>query len=488
MEESARGPLRQDDRASDRRRAHRHRPVRRRTAPAVERRRACRSLLPRLSQCALPVHRRQAAAGGADRGGRDRRRPAVHPPPRRVRPGFDARTRVASRRSCCPPRRQELSRPSGPTDPFHRRLHRPGLGRPRDPRAVERREPADHDLSRDEDRADLVHAALGAHVHALRLLVARLEVPGAARPDTEPLLAELRVVKILVTGGTGFVGPKIIHALRAEERDVRALVRRPDRARRLADWGVETVTGDVTDPASLRVALAGCTHVVHLVALIAGRPEDFDRVMTQGTRNLLQAAGEAGVERFVLMSALGTSEATRNTVPYFRAKWEMEHAVRDSGLEHTIFRPSFVFGRDGGVLPTFVKQVRYAPVVSVIGPGTQRIQPVWVEDVAACFAQSVDLPAAANRTFEIGGLDVVTWDGLYRTIAKVLGKRRPLVHVPIAVARAGARLTQWAPGAPLTTDQIAMLAGPDNVVTSNDAVETFVLPLVALDEQIRRAA
>jgi len=295
-------------------------------------------------------------------------------------------------------------------------------------------------------------------------------------------------VKILVTGGTGFVGPKIIHALRAEERDVRALVRRPDRARRLADWGVETVTGDVTDPASLRVALAGCTHVVHLVALIAGRPEDFDRVMTQGTRNLLQAAGEAGVERFVLMSALGTSEATRNTVPYFRAKWEMEHAVRDSGLEHVIFRPSFVFGRDGGVLPTFVKQVRYSPVVTVIGPGRQRSQPIWVDDVAGYFARSLDEPRAANRTFELGGPETVTWDELYLRIASVLGKRRRLAHVPFSLARAGARLTQALPRAPLTADQVEMLAGPDNVVTSNDAVETFVLPLVALDEQIRRAA
>ncbi|HZP73988.1 MAG TPA: complex I NDUFA9 subunit family protein [Gaiellaceae bacterium] len=293
------------------------------------------------------------------------------------------------------------------------------------------------------------------------------------------------MTKVLVTGGTGFVGPKVVAALRDRGLEVRALVRRADRTP-LTD--VELATGDVTDPASLRAALEGCTHVVHLVAIIKGKPEDFDRVMRRGTANLLAAAKDAGVERFVLMSALGTNEQTKELVPYFRAKWAMEQDVASSGLEHVIFRPSFVFGRDGGVLPTFVKQVRYAPVVSVIGPGTQRIQPVWVDDVAACFAQAVDLPAAANRTFELGGPEVVTWDGLYRTIAKVLGKRRPLVHVPITVARTGAQLTQWLPGAPLTADQVAMIDAGDNVVEENDAAETFTLEGVPLGEQIRRAA
>ena len=293
-------------------------------------------------------------------------------------------------------------------------------------------------------------------------------------------------MKILVTGGTGFVGPRVVHALRAQGRDVRALVRSPDHAGRLTSLGVELATGDVTDAASLEAAAAGCTHVVHLVAIIKGRPQEFERVMTQGTRNLIAAAKGAGVERFVLMSALGTSEQSRTAVPYFGAKWAMEQDVAASGLEHTIFRPSFVFGR-GGALPTFMKQVRYSPVVSVIGSGTQHIQPIWVDDVAEYFARGVDLPEAANRTFELGGPDVVTWDGLYRTIAKVLGKRRALVHVPVPLARTGATVIERLPGAPLTADQVTMIELGDNAVTNSDAVDTFKLPLVPLEEQIRRA-
>jgi uncharacterized protein YbjT (DUF2867 family) len=292
-------------------------------------------------------------------------------------------------------------------------------------------------------------------------------------------------VRILVTGGTGFIGPKVVHALRAQERDVRALVRHPERAAQLANWGVQLAQGDVTDPASLAAAMDGCTHVVHLVAIITGRPADFDRVMTQGTQNLVAAAQAAGVERFVLMSALGSSDPP---VPYFAAKAAMEETVAASGLEHVILRPSFVFGKDGGVLPLFVKQVRWSPVVPVLGPGLQRSQPIWVDDVAAYFARAVDEPQAANRTFELGGPDTVNWNELYHRIAKVLGKRRRLVHIPFSVARAGALATQWAPGAPLSADQVQMLAGPDNVASSNDAVATFQLPLVPLDEQIRRAA
>ena len=146
------------------------------------------------------------------------------------------------------------------------------------------------------------------------------------------------------------------------------------------------------------------------------------------------------------MSALGTQETTKDAVPYYGAKWQMEQDLKASGLEHVIFRPSFVFGPGGGALQTFMRQVSLSPVVTVIGPGLQRVQPIWIEDVAAYFAAAVDRPDAANRTFEIGGPDVVDWNELYRRIASVLGKRRRLVHLPLGVVRAGARLTQSTSG------------------------------------------
>jgi uncharacterized protein YbjT (DUF2867 family) len=113
---------------------------------------------------------------------------------------------------------------------------------------------------------------------------------------------------ILVTGGTGFIGPYVVHALRARDLPVRVLVRDARRGSRATAWGAELVQGDVTEPASLTVALDGVDAVVHLVAIIKGAPADFERVMAQGTRNVVAAAKAAGVRRFVLASALGLDE------------------------------------------------------------------------------------------------------------------------------------------------------------------------------------
>jgi NADH dehydrogenase len=294
-------------------------------------------------------------------------------------------------------------------------------------------------------------------------------------------------VTVLVTGGTGFVGPHVVHALRARDIPVRALVRKPARASRLAAWGAELAGGDVTDRASLHAACEGVDAVVHLVAIIRGGPADFERVMVEGTRNVVAAAQEAGARRFVLASALGLDERTKDAVPYFAAKWQMERAVKESGVEHVILRPSFVFGRDGGVLPTFIRLARYAPVTPIVGPGTQRLQPIWVEDVAQYYAHAIEEQAAANRTFELGGPDAVSWNEFWERLKRVLGVRRPSVHVPFGAMRAQATLTERLPGAPVTRDQLTMLALGDNVVSDRSAVETFRLPLASLDEQLRRA-
>ena len=292
---------------------------------------------------------------------------------------------------------------------------------------------------------------------------------------------------VLVTGGTGFIGPHVVHALRARDIPVRALVRDPGRASRLGSWGAELATGDVTDAASLKTACAGVDAVVHQVAIIKGSKQAFETVMEQGTRNVVAAAQEAGVRRFILASALGLDERSKDAVPYFAAKWQMEKAVRESGLEHVIFRPSFVFGSDGGVLPTFIRLARYAPVTPIIGPGRQRLQPIWVEDLAEYYARALAEPAAANRTFDLGGPEAVSWNEFWERLKRVLGVHRPSIHVPFGLMRAQATVTERLPGAPVSRDQLTMLQLGDNVVGDSSAVETFQLPLVPLDEQFRRA-
>lgn len=176
--------------------------------------------------------------------------------------------------------------------------------------------------------------------------------------------------RVLVTGGTGFIGSRIVGALAARGKPVRCLVRGGESPRE----GVEAAAGDMTDGDSLRRAAEGCDVVVHLVAGKLGLPAEFQNKMAQATKNLIGAAKDAGVQRLVLMSSLGTDERTAGLTAYSRAKWEAQQALQASGLEWAVFKPSFVFGADGGMLPSFKKLAR-GPVIVVPGNGKRRLQP-----------------------------------------------------------------------------------------------------------------
>jgi NADH dehydrogenase len=296
---------------------------------------------------------------------------------------------------------------------------------------------------------------------------------------------------ILVTGGAGFVGGHVVHELRRRELPVRCLVRdSSDKAAgRLSSWGCELVDGDMTDAESLRRAVDGVDRVVHLVAIRQGKDEQFRRVMVEGTASLLHAAKEAEVRRFVHMSALGTSEETKDLVPYYRAKWDTELLVKSSDIPWVIFRPSFVFAADGGILPTFVKLARLAPVTPIVGSGKQRIQPIWADDVATYFADAVERDDVTDRIVELGGPDVVSWDEFWERLKRVRGQRRPSVHVPMGLMKINALVTERLPGdIPLTRDLLKMLDHGDNVVTDPEPAALFDVSLVPLDEQLRRAA
>jgi uncharacterized protein YbjT (DUF2867 family) len=129
-------------------------------------------------------------------------------------------------------------------------------------------------------------------------------------------------------------------------------------------------------------------------------------------------------------------------------------------------------------------------VTGIVGSGKQRIQPIWMDDIGAHFAAAVDKPEATNQTFELGGPDIVSWNELWQRIRRTLGiRRRPTMHLPTALMRIPATVTERLPGnIPLTRDLLKMLEAGDNVVSNDAAVRTFEIPLVPLDEQLRRAA
>jgi len=209
---------------------------------------------------------------------------------------------------------------------------------------------------------------------------------------------------------------------------------------------------------------------VHLVGIIVEKgPATFHAVHVDGTRRVVEAARQAGIERFVHMSAVGARDE-RGATPYHRTKWHAEQLVRASGLSHAVFRPSIISGPESAPIRTLARLHRWSPVVPVFGDGRFPTQPVWVEDVALAFALSVEQPSLSG-VFELGGPQVLTYEEFLLAIGQAAGHPRPLVHMPLALARAAAgAFDLLGAAAPLTSDQLQMLvegsATPDNAIES----------------------
>lgn len=276
-------------------------------------------------------------------------------------------------------------------------------------------------------------------------------------------------MRVLVTGGTGFVGTHVVNALARRGHSVAVLARDVQSVRNRYNHPVESFAGNVLDPASLAPAVSGRDAVVHLVGIIheAG-DQTFDRMHREATENVVGAATAAGVRRFVHMSAMGASDDAPSE--YGRTKAAGQRAVERSSASWTIFRPSIIFGRGDGFVSLLAPIVRNNPgFIPVIGSGATRFMPVSIYDVARIFADALDMPETAGKIYEIGGPQILTLNEIYREIATAVGKpRKPLVHLPLWWGRflasrfEGAFRRGWIDSPPLTRDQIASLTR-DNV-------------------------
>lgn len=233
---------------------------------------------------------------------------------------------------------------------------------------------------------------------------------------------------------------------------------------------VEVVTGDLNDPPALARLVAGADAVVHLVGIIAEtRTATFAGVHVEGPRRVADAARTAGVRRIVHMSAIG-ARADPAATPYHRTKAAGEAVIRATPVPHVILRPTLIVGPESVPLTMLARLHRVLPAVPVFGDGHFPLQPIWIGDVAAAFTRAAE-GAVPQGTFEIGGPDRVTYAEFVRAIGRSIGRPRPLLHVPLPLARLGARLGDALPGdlAPLTTDQLQMLiegsTAADNAVT-----------------------
>lgn len=285
---------------------------------------------------------------------------------------------------------------------------------------------------------------------------------------------------ILVTGATGFVGSHVVRRLvKTPGMQVRAMVRSSSRAGALdgaeiagALQGAETVVADVTLPETLPQALAGVDRIVHAAAITGNLKEPYrgayDRINRVGTENLMKAAAAAGVSRVVVMSGLGTQPAAAGT--YMATRWGLEEAVRNSGIRFVILQPSVLFGDGAEFVSALARLARTSPVLPLLGGGSLRFQPLWIEDLVSCLALALDADRHDGRAIPLGGSEYASFKEVIQTICAAIGVRRLMVPLPLAIAKLqAAMMAAVLPHPPLTPAALELFAF-DNA-TLLDAVD-----------------
>lgn len=294
---------------------------------------------------------------------------------------------------------------------------------------------------------------------------------------------------VLVTGATGVVGIPTVGALLRRDHAARLYARHA--SDHVGAWpsGVTAYDGSVDDIEALTRALEGCSAVIHLAGIVTERGADtFDRVNVEGTRRVLEAATAAGVRRVVYVSSLG---ADRGNSAYHRSKRQAEELTRLFPREWVILRPGNVYGPGDEVISLLLKMVRTLPAVPAIDGGEHRFQPIWVDDLAAAIASSVDRDDVVGRALSLAGPDLTSMNDLIARLS-ALTDRKPLrVPVPGFASILGARAAGLLGlHAPLDSGQITMLEEGNFIPepTENALASVFALEPTSLDAGLRRLA
>jgi uncharacterized protein YbjT (DUF2867 family) len=286
---------------------------------------------------------------------------------------------------------------------------------------------------------------------------------------------------VALAGGSGFIGRAIARRLLAAGGiKVRVLTRNPEKARAQLDLpGVEFVGADIGLPASLADALKGAHTIVDAIQFDGYPIENprrgltFERIDYGGAVALIDAGKQAGTQQFIYVSGAVADE--NSTHPGFRAKGRAERAIRESGLIYTIFRPSLVYGPEDKVVNGLARALRFAPVFGVPGTGRQKLQPVLVDDLAACVMLAVS-GRGRNETYDVGGPELMTFDEMMRIIMDASGHRRPLFHIPGGAMRAVGGILEKLPNPLLSRDAVTFVTA-DNPCNIKPLLDEFGIDL-----------
>lgn len=288
----------------------------------------------------------------------------------------------------------------------------------------------------------------------------------------------MRIEKVCVLGGSGFVGSALVYRLDAAGYEVKVLTRRREASKHLILLPhVDVVECDIMDDVALAQEIAGCDAVINLVGILhESRNATFDAVHVQLPRRLVQICRNNGVRRLLHMSALHANGDAPSA--YLRSKGAGEAEVMKEALlaepvllrhgyqlQVTVFRPSVIFGRGDSFLNLFAKLVRFLPIVLLAKPDA-RFQPIWVEDVARAFVASLEQVDTFGKGYDLCGPRVYTLRELVQLVADTLGIQRRIVGLDDRWSRWQARVLEKLPGKLLTRDNLASMQ-VDNVCNAS---------------------
>jgi len=293
-------------------------------------------------------------------------------------------------------------------------------------------------------------------------------------------------MKVFITGGTGYVGSRIVRDLLDAGHEVVALVRDGSKSKLPVDPDrIEIVRGDALIPESFSKAIEDCDAVIHLIAIIREFPRKgitFEKLNLETTRNVLNEAVKHDITRFVYMSALGAKHDSPSG--YFTTKARSEDLVRDSGLEYSIFRPSIIHGPGDEFINYFAGIMRTFHVIPIIGAGTYRMQPIHLRNVSQAFVQSLTSEVAVNKTYEVAGPDRYQYRDMMQKIKEAAGAWAIPMYQPKSLMVMLAKVLQYFAFFPVTEAQIIMLY--DENITDDERIwEDFDFKPIGFEEGLR---
>ncbi len=297
-------------------------------------------------------------------------------------------------------------------------------------------------------------------------------------------------MKVFLTGATGFVGSNVLEALLRNGHSVGCLTRKGSEKKYPEETAkkISIINGDARNYEELVDSMGGYEVVINLIGIIREsrvKGVSFENSNFETTKNLVNAAKENKILRFVHMSGLGASE--RSESRYHQTKFKAEEYIKQEGMDYTIFSPSVIFGHKDSFVSNIARFVRFAPVVPILGTGEYMIQPVYVGVIAEAVTKCLSMDKAIGKTYEVGGKHKIQLKQVINIIGDALGKNIITFCLPIPVAKIMALIFEEIPCFPFTQDQLSMLKYDNTCQDSEDRFERdFNIKQVGFKKEIAK--